>query len=381
MARSGLRNPADFSEIIGFTASEAEAMSGLAAPYLLFIVDEASGVEDPIFEAIEGNRAAGARLFIIGNPTQASGEFYRAFHSKRDLYHCIHIDSRDSPNVTGKEAAIPGLAGREWVAEKIREWGEDSALFNIRVAGKFVVAEEARVFPLGMLAASQERWEQAIDDPAAVLWIGLDPAGEGDGGDESAFCARRGSRVRELRTYRGLTPEAHVALVEDMIPAGCPRTIVLVDAEGETGARVWSAIRERSERRPCPFEPVRVRSSEKAVRHPMIYDRVRDELYANARDWVKAGGAIPENAKLELDLHAAEFLAGPLGRLKLLPKREFRSRLGRSPDLGDAFALSCWEPLSMREATIARPQPRTDIQAEMAHPIIDPYSSGINPWT
>src|SRR5690606_31880088 len=60
LARTGMKS-ADFREIVGFTAKEAEAVAGISGRNLLYIVDEASGVAQAIFEAIEGNRAGGAR--------------------------------------------------------------------------------------------------------------------------------------------------------------------------------------------------------------------------------------------------------------------------------------------------------------------------------
>lgn len=57
LARSGLISN-DFREIVGFTAREAEAVAGVSGKHLLYLLDEASGIPNTIFEAIEGNRAA-----------------------------------------------------------------------------------------------------------------------------------------------------------------------------------------------------------------------------------------------------------------------------------------------------------------------------------
>ena len=74
-------------------------MAGISGPDILFIIDEASGVPEDIFEAIEGNRAAGADVILCSNPTQTSGTFFDAFHSKRDLWHPLTISSEETPNV------------------------------------------------------------------------------------------------------------------------------------------------------------------------------------------------------------------------------------------------------------------------------------------
>ncbi len=48
LARTGLKS-ADFREIVGFTAREAEAVAGVSGANLLYILDEASGIAAVIF--------------------------------------------------------------------------------------------------------------------------------------------------------------------------------------------------------------------------------------------------------------------------------------------------------------------------------------------
>jgi len=85
LARTGLKSE-DFREIKGFTAREAEAVVGISGRNLMYLLDEASGIKPEIFEAIEGNRAGGARVCMFSNPTKTSGEFYDAFNSKEKFY-------------------------------------------------------------------------------------------------------------------------------------------------------------------------------------------------------------------------------------------------------------------------------------------------------
>lgn len=376
-AATGLTHPITFSEIRGYTATETEAIAGTSGDYILYLVDEASGVEQVIFDAIEGNRAGGnAWVFLISNPTRADGEFYDAFHSQsykalgKAGYFNVAISSLESPNVTGewrdldfydrelrawakRKAPIPGMASPDWLAEKRIAWGEESAQWKIRALGLFCVAEEAKVFSAGMIIEMQARWEDAPSK--GRLWIGLDPAGDGDGGDESGFCTRADLRVLELRAKHGLSGEAHIAEIQDLIAThgkGRGRACVVIESEGEAGWKVYVKLKEHVERT-NEFDLARVRTSDRAVRQPLIYDRVRDELWAVARQWAREGGAIPENDKLAADLHAPEFFSDLRGRMKITAKKDLRKALGRSPDVGDAFVLSCWEPMSARQAEVA----------------------------
>lgn len=59
------------------TATKPENMQGFHEDNMLFIVDEASGVADPIMEAILGTLSgANNKLLLCGNPTRTSGTFY-----------------------------------------------------------------------------------------------------------------------------------------------------------------------------------------------------------------------------------------------------------------------------------------------------------------
>jgi hypothetical protein len=120
---------------------------------------------------------------------------------------------------------------------------------------------------------------------------------------------------------------------------------VLIESEGDAGWKVYQAVKLHAETAKT-FICVRIRTSDKAHRQPLIFDRMRDELWANARAWGRSGGGIPESIKLEDDLHAPEYKQNDRGLLKVTPKKDLKILLGRSPDIGDAFVLSCWEPMS-----------------------------------
>lgn len=80
------------------TATKPENMQGFHEDNMLFIIDEASGVADPIMEAILGTLSGGNnKLLMCGNPTRTSGTFYDAFYSSRWIYKCHTVSSEDSP--------------------------------------------------------------------------------------------------------------------------------------------------------------------------------------------------------------------------------------------------------------------------------------------
>lgn len=385
LARTGLKAP-DFREVVGFTAREAEAVAGISGRNLLYILDEASGIPDEIYDAIEGNRAGGARIVLFGNPTRNTGEFYEAFHSKAHLYHGLTVSSEETPNAVSGEDLIPGLATREWIEEKREEWGEESALFRIRILGVHATHEEGRMFSVHTIEQAELRWHVTPD--AGRLYIGVDPAGETEAGDESAFAIRRGLRAQPIITKRNLSAEEQCAMIVKLIidhrlPREVP--VVVVDAEGMIGMKLSRALAEHLEDYPNTFELVRVYASNRATRQPQIYERTRDELAVNLQSWFRDGGAIAEDVKLAAELHVLELVEQVNGRLKITPKETVRKLLGRSPDRLDALALSAWEPLSLRliendNAATAKPVPANDT-IYTAGKRFDPYAAGNpNKW-
>ena len=78
------------------TATKPENMQGFHEDNMLFIVDEASGVADPIMEAILGTLSGvNNKLLLCGNPTRNSGTFFDAFHkdASRSEEHTSELQS------------------------------------------------------------------------------------------------------------------------------------------------------------------------------------------------------------------------------------------------------------------------------------------------
>lgn len=371
LARSGLK-AADFREIIGFTAREAEAVAGISGPNLLYILDEASGIPQAIFEAIEGNRAGGARLVMFSNPTKTEGEFFDAFHAKAEkvdargektgFYRCIRVSSEETPNAISGKALVPGLATKEWIDEKREEWGPESALYKIRVRGEFVLAEEGKILSAALLTEATKRWEETKG--IGRLRIGLDPAGPGEGGDESVFAVRRGEKILELHPRRGLNEDGHLIELLGLITKHRdprePAAIVTVDSDGPIGSALFYRLRAYAQEHVDDLEIFGVRASDRAVRRPDLYPRVRDELWANLEHWIRSGGAIPDDAKLAKELHAPEWIPNIAGQMKVTPKSELRKQLDRSPDRADAIALAVWD-IAQRPHGDGTPRPAADV--------------------
>ena len=337
----------DGRELFGFTARDPEKAAGTSGAHLLFLLDEASGIAEEIFEAIEGNRAGGAKIVLASNPTQQSGEFYESHHAKRKFYRSIEISSEEAAAVN---PPIPGLATRAWVNEKREEWREDSPLYQVRVKGRFAAQATDAVIGLGLvldairrgreLAENDvDREDDADDAGDEPLFIGLDVARFGD--DETVAAARRGKRLFPMIALpEGDGPDTAAALMIALRDSGLLRRgeipRVAVDGNG-VGASVYDALVRRDD-----VYAVSVNTGERATK-PEDFTNLRAELHFRFKAWLRDGGAIPDDARLQSELVAPKYSSDGKNRLKVESKDELRKRLRRSPDRADAAMLSLCE--------------------------------------
>jgi len=347
---TGVRWP-DGREMFGFSTKDPEKAAGTSGAHLLYLVDEASGVPGKVFEALEGNRAGGqgAKIFLASNPTQQSGTFFESHHTKRHLYRALAISSEEAAAV---DPPIPGLATRSWVEEKRVDWGPDwqtSPIYAVRVLGRFPATASDAVIGLGSVLSAVERHADATI--AGPLVIGLDVARFGD--DETVAAPRRGKYLYPLiRLAPGDGPETATqflrALADAKILGADEVPQVNVDANG-IGVSVFDALA-----RSTAVKAVAVNSSV-ASSSPNEYLNLRAELHFAGRDWLREGGAIPDDAKLQAEMVAPKYRTDARGRIQVESKDDLRKRLpgGRSPDACDAWLLSLYARRSTDYAGVA----------------------------
>lgn len=345
----------DGRQVFGISTDAGEAFSGISGPSILYIVDEASGVAEEIYETIEGNRAGGASLLVIGNPTHTSGTFYRAFTVARAGWSTHHISSLEAAAWQHEHGAIPGLATAEWAAEMAADYGRESAVYQIRVLGDFAQDGSDVVIGLSVVQAAIARW---VDEPPTKgrILVGVDVARYGD--DESVIQIVRGAHAFAPIALRGLDG-----------PQLAARVVLAVDQAKHAGDRYYTATKPRVNvdvigvgascydalAREDSLDVVGVNVGESATADPVPgepgFSRLRDQVWFAARAWLLAGGTLPADPKLEADLVAPRFGFALDGRYRVESKDDIKKRLGRSPDRGDALCLAVCDP--PREVTTA----------------------------
>jgi hypothetical protein len=379
--RSGLRTGQ--RRIIGLAPRNSDNARGISGPHQLWLLDEASGIPRAIYEAADGNRAAGASLVVAGQPTSRATWFFDA--CERLAFHTIRLSSVDSPNVKLGRTVVPGLAGESWIREKAEDWGgEDDPRYQVEVLGLFPTREALRLVSDEELASCFQRHEAidlgAVDGP---LYFGIDPAG-GRGGDKSAVVARRGAVVLEMIAFNGATDQ--IAAELDIMVRKHRRSqrepyTVNFDASSTWGADLSTAMRQRQSRGEDTMRwnalEMRGDKSTSPVLRESRSSRLVDAYYLNLSIRLRSDAAIPFDPTLREELLFAEFREDQEDNgSKLISKRQYRKQLGRSPDLSDALAFAFWEG---RVAPASRAA--AEFAAELAVPLPAPPPGRVNdPW-
>lgn len=335
---------------IGLSTNEPERFQGHHADHLLLIVDEASGVDERIYEAAEGFMTAeGAKVLLLGNPTKVGGTFHRSFTEDRSAWSQIAISVFDTPNYTGER--VPANVARalpraNWAEERAAAWGEDSPLYQVRVLGNFPDKAEDTVVSLVDVEAAQHR-EVTLPYPATVdqVRVVCDVARYGD--DETVIGTRHGKRLRIREIYNGKstthTTGAIIRVWRELRQEAGADPVVIVDDDG-VGGGVTDQLREAGYR-VHPFH-----GGERAI-EPDNYPNARSEAWFRMADALRDLDLDPDE-QLLADLTSPRYKMNSKGQRVVEPKDETKKRLGRSPDRGDMVIMAL---VPTREVVLPEP--------------------------
>lgn len=323
--RFELKSAPKESFAVARTASKhtPEALQGFHSDNLLFVMDEASGIPDIVFEVASGALSTpNAKQFMAANPTRTSGYFYDSHHKNREKWQTIRVpcsaSSRVSPN---------------YAQDIADSYGKDGNIYRVRVLGEFPTSEDDVVIPLEWCEEAKVRDIDPVAS-ASVVW-GLDVARFGD--DSSALCKRKGNvMIGKSMTWRGKdTMQLAGIIANEYHSTWSPNKpeAINVDLIG-IGAGVVDRLRELG----LPVKGINVAES------PAIgdrYNRLRDELWWKARDWFKDRDVkLLDDDHLIGELTSIKYGFTSAGKIKVESKEEMKKRGLRSPDRADAWCLT-----------------------------------------
>jgi len=327
--------------------SEAFAGQHAADSTSFYLFDEASGVPDAIWEVAEGGLTDGEPMFFaFGNPTQNTGAFYDCFHSQRHRWNTQQIDSR-TVQITNKTMI------EEWVSD----YGVNSDFVKVRVRGMFPAMSAKQFISVADADAALGRHLRRDQYDFAAKILTCDPAWEGD--DELVVGLRQGLRFDVLRVIPKNDNDIEIALLLARLEDEHGADGVIIDigygtgiySAGQTMGRDWMLANFGS-----------------ASPDPGCLN-LRAFMWREMRDWLKQGGAIPDDKVLHGDLIGPQTVPRMDGVIQIEAKKDMKRRLLPSPNRADALALSFAFPVSRKPRGDGIPR-RADIAAR-GH---DPYA-------
>ena len=353
--------------MIGFSTDNASGIEGFHAPCILWILDEAKGMPSWVYTSMEGSFTGGfSRALEISTTDGAdqSCEFRRHHESGRKSWNAIHFSAMDSPFIdladfpdhknrvneklyeygkpkTGTEwplelAGKIQIADKNWVLDRLDDWGErDPQMVETKVWGEFSADDTDNAIPLAwvMSAVDAKVTKKRYD---RRMW-GIDVARMG--ADKSVVMSKQGHTVKIEDSWRKKRTTETAGRAIHLIP---DNELIKIDADG-VGAGVFDMIADAG--RPI----IGLQSSAKAYEFD-TYFNLRAEMWWNARDLFyeqyKYGNklSIPDDPELIEELTGIKYQVNKDGRYQIEDKAQYKKRLGRSPDKGDTFVYTVYNP-------------------------------------
>lgn len=307
---------------------QSDTLAGLHADHMMFVIDEAGSIPQAVAVTADAALASGreCKLVIAGNPTSLDGPLYAAAVTQRHHWHVTTVtgdpdDPKRSPRVS-----------IEWARQQIATYGRDNPWVMVNVLGLFPPASLNALLGVEEVTSAIGRGLQ----PEAYKWaqkrLGIDVARYGD--DRTVIFPRQGLAAFKpvvMRHARGSAVSVEIANRVMAAKNKWNSEVEFFDATGGWAAGAVDVLRSNG----C--HPMDVQFAGPAF-DPRYRNR-RAEIWFGMSEWVKRGGALPNLPELvgELITPTYTFVGG---KFLIEDKDQIKQRLGRSPDLADALALT-----------------------------------------
>ena len=325
------------------TATRPENMQGFHEDNMLFVVDEASGIDDRIMEAILGTLSGGNnKIIMMANPTQTSGIFYDAFHKDRGDWKTRKVSSLDSSRTNKRN-----------IERLIRRYGKDSDVVRVRVNGDF---------PKGSPDAwiSLEDIEQATmrELPDEFTWnhegywnvsrytpieLGIDVARYG--GDETIIATRLGNYVDDLliSSKEGLmqTVGRIMRQLKLLIKRYPGRKIVVKIDDTGLGGGATDRLIEIVGQEKLPVKVIPINFAQKGSQH---YEGIVSDMYGYFKDEVLPEVILPSDDELTAQFTVRKYSIKSDGKILIESKKSLKERGYPSPDRAEAVVMAFYTP-------------------------------------
>ena len=338
------------SEAIG------RALSGLHSQFPFILLDETGDMPVSVGRAaaqIFTGAPRDAAIIQAGNPTSTGGLLHHACATEASQWQVITITADpDDPKRTPR-------VSREHAQEMIDTYGRENPWVMATILGLFPPAGFNALLGADEVDASMKRIYRPEELGMAAIVLGGDVARQGD--DASVIAMRQGRQAYPLRSMR-IPDTMQVARQFIMEKQAHEPDAFFIDGTGGYGAGVVDAMRSLN------HDVVEVQFAGSAS-NARFFNK-RSEMYFEMAEWVKAGGALPEDRELKEELCATTFLYQG-DKFRIVEKALIKSALGRSPDKADALALTFAFPVGLRRINL----PGAGARGGRSMADHDPYAS------
>jgi phage terminase large subunit len=333
---------------------QGKTLSGLHSKFVLAVVDESGAIPVTVLRAAEQalSNCEFGKILQAGNPISLEGMLYAAATKLAHQWTVIPVTGDpDDPDAWVHSPRL-GPGPKEWAKSQIETYGRDNPWVMSYILGKFPPSSlNSLMGPEEVMAAMK------VSLPAdAYSWaqgrLGLDVARYGD--DRTVIFPRQGRRAFEPKVMRHARDSAVSTDIATKVleqQGIYHTTTVIVDATGGWAAGAADVLKASGQ------APVNVQFHAKGLDER--YKNRRAEMWFQMAEWVKSGGWLPNVQELiaELSTPTYTFVGG---KFQLEPKEQVKQRLGRSPDLADALALTFGLP----EVVAVKKRPQWQRQPE-----------------
>ena len=198
----------------------------------------------------------------------------------------------------------------------------------------FSAAQDNGLIPIDDIRAAANKFYRESEYMGAPLIYGIDVARFGS--DASVIFKRRGLVAFEPIVIRKFD---NMALADRIAVEMAKEKPDAVFIDSGAGQGVIDRLRQMR------FDVVEVPFGAQAIDKEQFANR-RMEMWWHMAQWIKQGGAIPPDPVLQGDLGAPTYGYTPKGPKILEAKDKLKERIGRSPDLADALALTFAAPVA-----------------------------------
>lgn len=304
---------------------QGQTLSGLHSKYVMAIIDESGGIPVTVLKAAEqalSTKPAFGKILQAGNPINLEGMLYAAATSLRSFWHIIKItgdpdDPRRSPRIN-----------IEWARDQIKQFGRNNPWVMAYILGQFPPSSiNSLIGPEEVEAAMKRRYKQSAYEHMQKR-IGVDVAREGN--DRSVLFPRQGKMAFQpvvMRNAKGHEIASRLAVAKER----WKQELEFIDDTGGFGGAVIESMQMSG------ASPIPVNFSSRAP--DPRYFNLRSYMWMKMCEWIRAGGCLPNMPELVRELTTPTYTFKN-GLFALEEKAMIKKRLGFSPDLSDALALT-----------------------------------------